>query len=87
MLSPIVGEDFNVSNGFSGKRTADTSPAADMAASRTNANVSFMPAEYSLRIRGTKWSMFNSQFPILIRVEGAKISFRSDENWELRIEH
>jgi hypothetical protein len=31
--------------------------------------------------------MFNSQFPILIRVEGARISFLSDENWELRIEH
>jgi len=31
--------------------------------------------------------MFNSQFPILIRVEWAKVSFRSDENWELRIEH
>jgi len=31
--------------------------------------------------------MFNSQFPILIRVEGAKVSLCSDENWELRIEH
>jgi hypothetical protein len=31
--------------------------------------------------------MINSQFPILIRMEGAKISFRSDENWELRIDH
>ena len=31
--------------------------------------------------------MFNSQFPILIRKEGAKVSFFSDENWELRIEH
>ena len=31
--------------------------------------------------------MFNSQFPILIRAEGVKAYFRSDENWELGIEH
>jgi hypothetical protein len=30
--------------------------------------------------------MFNSQFPILIRVEGARFSFLSDENWELNMD-
>ena len=28
-------------------------------------------------------STFNSQLPILIRVEGARVSFLSDENWRI----
>jgi hypothetical protein len=30
--------------------------------------------------------MFNSQCSILIRLEGARVSFISDENWELNID-